>query len=189
MNKFLTIIVSIIFLSFFGYFSLYPAYIDWQEDVEKLEKVRTKKETRSQYFAELKKIDEKLDNYKEGINKTETAIPASFSAPKIYNYLQQEAAQNELLVQEISLKKIKEKEKESEKNSSDMKENIINVNLAGSYSNFKKFIKELENSVRLFSIEGVSIEAPKELKKEKEEETSDKEQIFAFSIQLKVYSY
>jgi len=202
MNKFFTIVISIALLSFFGYFYLYPSYTEWQDDLTRLEEVQNKLATRNEYFEGLKDLNEKLSNYEAGLGKIESAIPNHFSAPKLYNYLQQKGAQGGMIVQEISSSKVKREQEEPSTNNNgttteessrpQIEERMISVKLAGSYPNFKEFIKELEKSARIFSIETVSIEAPKGPDEEEQEQAEGEEQessqTFPFSIQLKVYS-
>lgn len=209
MNKFFTIIISIALLSFFGYFYLYPSYTTWQEDVEKLEEAQNKLETRNQYFEELKKIDRRLEDHKEGLAKIENALPDNFSLPKLYNYLQKSGAEHGLVVKKLDSEEIKSQSDQSNNSKAtstngknELKQKAINIKLSGSYSNFKDFIKEIEKSARLFSIESVSIETPKDLDEEVEEQIEELEegeegeedeessdQVLPFSIQLKVYSH
>ncbi|MFW6282976.1 MAG: type 4a pilus biogenesis protein PilO [Minisyncoccales bacterium] len=215
MNKFFTIIISIALLSFFGYFYLYPSYTTWQEDVEKLEEAQNKLETRNQYFEELKEIEKKLKDHKEGLAKIESALPDNFSLPKLYNYLQKRGAEYGLVVQELDSKEIKNQSDQSNNSEAtstngknELKQKAINIKLSGSYSNLKDFIKEIEKSARLFSVESFSIEAPKDLDEEVEEQIEELEegeeeeegeegeedeesngQVLPFSIQLKVYSH
>ena len=191
MNKFFTIIITIAFLSFFGYFSLYPAYNSWQGDIDKLEEVQNKLETRNQYFSELDKLNQKLNDYREGLGIVETALPDNISLPKLYNYLQERGSQKGLVVQEFSSKEVEENDNSTEEAKAQAR--TVDVKVSGSYSKFKEFVKELESSARLFSVESASIEAPTGPggadEEQQEEEGLEGEQAFPFSIQLKIYSY
>jgi len=71
-----------------GLFVVYPLYEDYQVKMEENEVLVEELENVKVYIAELEKIDEKIEDYREEIDFIASAFPEDHDAPTLFRYLQ-----------------------------------------------------------------------------------------------------
>jgi len=139
-----------------------------------------------EYFDEITKIHKELENHKEVLVKTESALPNDPCLASLFDYFQKTAAQTRLSLREIDFAGVTVSDKNPE-----IKEINISMSLTGDYYPYFKgsfsedgereeegFLSVIENSARLFTVNEVSFASP--------QDPRDK---FSFKINLKTYGY
>lgn len=164
------------FLSFliFCYFLL-PKYTDFKDLKKEVEKKEFDLQATEQHYLNLQKISTKLEDYKESLEKINSAIPEEFSLASLLNFFQKEASESGLVVKSLS-KEPSPGQKEEEEVQIKVKENYLALSLAGTISSFENFLQNIEKSSRLIEVENIFL---KETVKELPE----------FTVLVKVYSY
>ena len=166
----LFIIIAFVGLSFFGLPKLRT--IDkLNQKITALQEQAVKTEA---YFAGLSKIEQRLAGLSEAKEMIETALPAKISQPLLFSYFQKIVAENGLLLKGIS---ISVSEKTGGANQAQSAS--IHLQLLGSYSSFKSFLKALEHAGRLFNITSITIGTA-----EKEEAKG----LLSFGVEMRVYA-
>lgn len=119
----------------------------------------------------------KLKEYQESLEKIDSALPADFFLPSLFNYLQKTSTENGLFLKSVNLSVVSKKETEEEI-AKKIQEKYVSIELIGFYDAFENFLKSIEKSSRLIEIEEVQIR--KEVLGEG---------LLTLNLLLKVYSY
>jgi Tfp pilus assembly protein PilO len=173
MNK--IIIIIVIFIAAVGLFFglVFPKYQSLMAKYSEAEVKKTNLANESDYYKKVAKIAEQLKAYSEQLTKIDSALPAEVSLPQMYDFFQKRISESGL-----SRKSIEDSVASSNKDLAGLKEHHFNMELAGSYENFKNFLSILEKSARIIEVEKVSFTSPEK-----------KDEAFSFSVSVKFYSY
>ena len=190
MNKPITIAVCF-FLSLVLAIGLtWPRYQEFTAAQRKVQIARSELQFREEYLEKLRNVSEQLKKYKEPLSKINSALPDDLLLPTLFDLIESQAAQTGLTLKKINVKEtvlafeedIPEEvffeEYMPEEDVLKLQKTKILLNVLGSYDSFKDFIFVMENSARLIKIENISFDSPKE-----------KEDPFAFNIEIKIHSY
>ena len=128
------------------------------------------------YFKNLDEDLEKIDEYKDLMEKISLAIPKESSIVDFFNLIDNLASANGLSLEQVGSFRISES-----KEISNLKEMETSFTVSGPYASFKEFISAIQNSARLIEVEEISFKSEAGPGKEKAG-------IFDFSLKVKVYS-
>ena len=195
MNK--SIVASLILLAVLtiGIFLILPKYQELKAFKIKIDEKRDELQYKEEYFSDLQETSDRLKDYKEELEKIESALPDNPSLPSFFNFLQKATSQNGLILKNLgsfsivlpsisSVKKTVEEKateknvKETEKKIPKVKKISLAIEVSGSYSSFKNFLESLEKSARLIEVENISFSSPK-----------PGEETFSYTLKLKTFSY
>ena len=106
-------------------------------------------------------------------SRIETAVPLKMDVPRVINDLDKIANKNKMIMVTIGFSKI-------ENNSKYPSLNVYNFNLSvqGSYSDFRNYIKTIEDSLQIYNIKTLAFS-----RKENQKETDN----YTFAITLEAY--
>jgi len=165
------IIIFFVIVGVLGFFLVWPAYQKMLSTQEEIEEIEASIQRGEAYYANLRSISEKLEDYQEQFKVIDSALPKKSYIPHLYDFFQKTCSRNGLTLEGIghSVEGTKERE--------DIKEIGINLKVLGTYSSFKNYLDYLGKSVRFFSIRNITLAAPTE------------GEPFNFSISIKTFSY
>ncbi len=123
-----------------------------------------------EYYAGLRSLSEKMEQYQDQLSILDSALPKKVYLLQFYNFFPEICSRQGLLCQEMSYTSNPSEE-------SRIQEIPISLSVSGSYSSFINFLNYLQDSVRFFSIESVSLGS------------SQEDEPFSASLNLKTYSY
>lgn len=145
----IAVIFFIILLLMF--FLVIPEYNKFKElQIESAEK-RAEFNAKYEYFSEITRVFDELKNYKDSINKIDSALPSAPDFGRLSYFFQKKAKEDGLIIKDLFLAKYSPASPGSE-----VKEIVFSLNISGSYSALKNFINSLEKSARLFEITSIS---------------------------------
>ena len=147
-------LLSALILSVFFTFPKYQEVIDIKSQIEAKRTVLQYKEDR---FLQLKNLEEKLEYYKEPLEKLDSVLPKDPDLPDLFNFLEKAALENGLVLGKISSFTVL-----SPKTKEQLGQASVNFSLSGSYSSLKNFLDTLEKSARLITLESLSFSSPGE---------------------------
>ncbi|MGB2762345.1 MAG: type 4a pilus biogenesis protein PilO [Minisyncoccales bacterium] len=186
---FITITFLIVIL--LAFFVLLPKYEELDAKDSKLEGRKADLEKINDYFDNLVFQNEKLAEYEQEMAKIDSALPDKPAMPSVFNFIQNTAGENGVSLTSATLsssRRTTQKAKAGEIETSDIKEDMFSITVAGSYSSFKNFLSVLEKSARLIDVEQLSFSSFGEMMMAAgmPDYSSD---TLLFSLQMKVYSY
>ena len=169
-------IVVLILLGVGGYFFWWPEYQEFKQQGILLEEKTRGLEEKNNYYSKLESISNELNNYKDELDKINSALPAEASLPILFDFIQRTSAENGLILSDISLSG---KAISSSKSSGETGiENIsLSVSLLGSYPAFKNFLTAIYKNSRLIKASSIGFSSPTE------------EDFFDFSVSLETYIF
>lgn len=159
------ILTFLLFLSFlfFVYF-LFPRYGQFKELKVELGKKELLLEQKRVYFSNLEKNLKLAKNYQEALIKIESALPSEISVADLLSFFQKKSSENGLILENFTQAEPSLKEKgggEKKRGSSQIKETYFTLKLRGYWLGFENFLKNLENSSRIFETEKISLKEKK----------------------------
>jgi len=174
MPRIIIIITVLVFLGVIvgGVFLWWPEYQEFMELRKELENREMALEQKRAYFAELKEISRKLEDYQEDFEKIDSAFPEKPLIPAIMNFIQNIASENGLVAAglgdyDISLTK-----------EGKFREIAFSGSFSGSYSALKSFLSTIYNNARIIEVETITFSSSEEGGK-----------IFEFEIGFKTYAF
>lgn len=172
MNKLIIIAILVILALVLGVVLVWPKYQHWQNLKTIVEQKEDELESRENYFAQVRETFVKLEEYEDALTKISNALPDRPSLPTFFNLLYDLASQTGLILEELNPGTATPSEE------SNLQEISASLQLAGSYSAFKDFLRSLELSSRIIEVESISFQSPEDLEKP-----------FSFNVVVKTYSY
>jgi type IV pilus assembly protein PilO len=172
MNR-LTVSLILLFLALiWGIFFVMPKNEDLNLLRQNIQEKRAELQSKESYLATLTQLSQKLHEYKDSLDKIDSAIPDSPELPALFSFLQRAASQSGLILTKLDMTSAPVKS--SSKSEIGVNEIRLNLILSGSYSAFKNFLYTLEKSSRLIEVESFVL-------------TAEEKQVNV-KIQLKVHS-
>jgi len=141
-----------------------------------------------EYYSKLVEVDAGLKKYSAELSQIDSALPNDSFLPSLFNYLQKATAQSGLVLKDAGSFNIS-----VSGNNPKIKDITLGLEVSGPYSSFKNFLSTLEKSARLFETESISFTSSE--KNQTTEgtggtvKTEEKQDIFNFSLSIKVRSY
>jgi len=195
MNRFkninyILIITAICFVGalIFGNKMFLPKFQQFNEIRKNIGAKRSEIKYSQEYYSKLTEVDAELKKYSVELSKIDSALPSDSFLPSLFNYLQKVTAQSGLVLKDAGSFTVSASE-----NNPKIKEISLGLEVSGPYASFKNFLSTLEKSARLFETESISF-ASSEKKPTAEEagetgQAEEKEEVFNFSLSIKVRSY
>ena len=156
-----------------GVILILPEYQEIQNLKLGIEEKKTEIKNEQDYSADLKNIEDKLNQYQNQLAIVKYAIPGELSLPILYDFFQNKCSEYGLILSSISHSV---KLPSTDEGALQITEVDINLSVMGSYSSFKNFLSGLEKSAKIFEVENFSFSSPK-----------DEKEPFDFSILIKTY--
>lgn len=164
-------IVLLVVVVVFGLGIIWPKYQDFKNLQLEIGNAKLEVKYKEEYFQDLRKTLEEFQNYQSNLKKIDSALPSELDFPNLFNFLQNLAAQNELILGSIaSTLQPASKEKK-------IGEISLSLSLSGTYPDLKKFLVSLEKQAKLFETKSISFSTPEE------------GEIFDFSLNIETYTY
>ncbi|MDP2664731.1 MAG: type 4a pilus biogenesis protein PilO [bacterium] len=157
-------VVAVIVLVFWGW----PAFQEYSVASEALGVLSSELESRENYFSELASLNSELQKQEEGLLRLDAALPDTPALPQLYDALQDIAASSGLVLSSVS-SVVKEDAKP--------KSIDVSITLEGSYEGLKEFLKGVQQSSRLLTVQSLDFATEKEGSR------------FEFHIKLRAASY
>lgn len=153
---FFVITVGAFLLSLFCLVSfVLPQYQDLQSAQVEIKVKQLELQTREKYFKNLRDLDKKLKERQAEMDKVSSGVPGEPSLPALFNFLQSTASQQNLVLRKVAIGQtalVLERPL--------VQKITMNMDVAGSYENFKKLISGLEKSSRLIQVESLIFALP-----------------------------
>jgi Tfp pilus assembly protein PilO len=175
-----------------------PTYSEIKNLMLEIEAKEDTLEKKQKLVVDIEKLVSQYEDIEGRVNKVFYALPNEAEIPNVLVQLEALASENGMIFESSNFSKVQQSAQNkatSGNNAASSSEttnqqNIIeqirsvsiDINLTGSYENFKNYLKSLENNIRIMDIMSISFSSSSSFSEE--EETSDN---FSYSIQLKVY--
>lgn len=168
-KRLLSLIVAVVFLfgAFFIYFNLIqPAYEEVQVARGEVYAKEDFIETQKNVVEQVKLALEQYQGKEELQRAVSMAIPPGTNQSEIAHQISALATQNQLTIQSLSaatptVQNVKEVEASADANNFKVKPlGVLSFQLkvSGTYANFKAFLSNLENNIRVVDVKSVSVE-------------------------------
>jgi len=171
-QKPLVILLFIIVLTLGVVFFGLPQYHTFSDLRLRVEEKQTELKNKETYFSELNRVDKKLEEFGQDVQKVDSALPQEPQIPDVLNFLGKTSSQSGLVLKNVELEKTMPLEKEQK-----FKKTTLAVSLSGIYPAFLNFLSELQKSARLIGADLISFSSP---------ETGE---IFDFNLKIRTFSY
>ena len=154
MPRIIIIITVLVFLGVIvgGVFLWWPEYQEFMELRKELEDRRIALEQKRAYFAELKEISQKLEDYQEEFEKIDSAFPEKPLIPAIMNFIQNIASENGLVAAGLGDYNV----------SLAGEGKFREIAFSGSYSALKSFLSAIYNNARIIEVETITFGSSEE---------------------------
>jgi len=185
--NYILIIIVICFIGvlLFGGNLLLPKFQKYNELRKKVEEKRNEIKYSQEYFLKLTEVKTELKKYEVELAKIDSALPNDSFLPSVFNYLQKTTAQSGLVLKGMGSFSVVSSGKDP-----DIKEITLGLEVSGPYDSFKNFLSTLEKSARLIEVGNISFAGSGGKSTAEGEKTSEKEEeVFNFSLSIKVHSY
>jgi len=146
------IIIFFLLAGLIGFFLSWPEYQKLLTVQAEIGKTQEEVQTIDKRLEELNSASEKLKGYESQLKILDTALPDKFYMPHLYDFFEKICPQYGLILDGMNASV-------GTVNDFGVKEVKISLSLSGDYDSFKNFLAALENSVRFFSVENMSLTA------------------------------
>jgi Tfp pilus assembly protein PilO len=176
-----------------------PTYGEIKNLTQEIETKEANLEKKQKLIVDIEKLVNQYEDIAGRVNKVFYALPNEAEIPNVLVQLEALASKNGMIFESSSFSKAQQSAQNkttSGNGAAPFSETIkqqdaieqiksvsIDISLTGSYENFKNYLRDLENNIRIMDIASVSF-SNSSSSSEKEEELSDN---FSYGIQLKVY--
>jgi Tfp pilus assembly protein PilO len=161
----------------FGFFLTWPKYVDLQNVETNIAEKNTEIKNRQDYYDNLVKISNQLENYQANVEKIRSAFPTSQDAPALMSFVQAAAMESGLILKGVdyvgsnetnstAAEKISTGSGGEATSPQTLRQYTIAAELIGSYGGFKDFLSRIENSSRMIGLDQIAINSAKEEKNE-----------------------
>ncbi len=136
---------------------------------------------KQEYFANLGVILKRLqgDQYKDSLDKVETALPDRVSVPELFNFVQLKAAENGLVVGNMTSQDLKGQQSVG---ANEVQRFSFSASFTGSYTAFKNLLSTLNKNSRLIEIDSMGFSSAAG-------QPGAKETIFTFNLTMNIPYY
>lgn len=204
MNRFIFIVITLIFSSVVSIVLAYPKYQEFQAEKAELGLKEKELQNMEEHFSRVNTVFETLKKYKEELTKVDSGLPNTPSVPTLLDFVQKTVETKNLQMKNLSTSFITSLKMNEDDNAvgSSPEENImgggqlpaesgdsvmagkikdidVDLTVFGSYEVFKSLLVDLEESARLIEIKDVSFSSSLE----------EGRNGYSFNIQLKASSY
>ena len=147
----------------FCYF-LYPQWLKIDNLKGNISILEQNLKNKNEYYQKIQDISAKIKNHSNQLEKIDLALPDNPSLPALFNFFQQNASANGLMVSGISgggLSGSRGRVRAS-KSVSNIKKASISLNLVGQLDSLEAFLKTIELSARMIEIQNLNISLVKQ---------------------------
>lgn len=166
-TRLIIIVIMIAAALVLGIALVWPKYQSFQLTLAELKQKETELSSKTAYYSKIKETWSKLESYNDVLPEIDSALPKTYSAPALFNYLDQTAGESGLVLDNLTFEGAA-----GEK----VKEISLKLHGLGAYSSLKSFLFSLESSVRFFQVKSISFSS-------KEKGTVD------LNLEITTYSY
>ncbi|OIO46929.1 MAG: hypothetical protein AUJ31_00790 [Parcubacteria group bacterium CG1_02_39_15] len=155
MNRLVIIFISLFLALVWGVFFVVPKNGELTFLRKEIQERRAELQSKEAYFASLRQLSQRLEEYQTPLAKVESAIPDTPELPTLFDFVQQSVSQSGLVLKGLDVVTpvgITEAQKAASK-STPLKDTYLNLVLGGSYPAFKNFLSLLEKSSRFIEVE------------------------------------
>lgn len=143
-------------------FLVWPKFQEFKNVSNQAKSIQETLKQREQYFAQLDQILRNLESRQEILQKFDQALPNKPDPDQLIYFLSLAAKNSGMLLQEIEGLAAASLQGgasagQDQSNQLQLKEIRFAARLTGTYPSFKNFLREIENSARLFEVERISI--------------------------------
>lgn len=190
MNKSFSIPILFFIVLIIVVYLILPLFSDFSNLKKELEIRKKEALTIENYYKDIHDNFNKLKEYQESLEKINSALPADFFLPSLFDYLQKTSAESGVFLKGVNLSTLPREtgagetgagETVEEEGAKKVQEKYVSIELIGFYEGFENFLKSVEKSSRLIEIEEVQIT--------KEGKGVLTEGLSTLNLLLKVYSY
>ena len=174
------ILISFILLGFslvLGVFFLQPKYKEMETTQTNITNKEQEIKNLDKYYKELTFISEILDKHPQELAKIDSALPTNPPLPSLLKFLQKITSENGLILTSINFASA-----EPTVGTTNIKEIQASLELSGSYSSLKNFLKVLEKSSRLIEVDNISFSVS-------QDKGGNISEILKFSLSIRTKSY
>lgn len=137
-------------------FVVWPKYQELSDLNQEVQRTEERVEKSKDYVDKLNDLSGKLDEHSKQMKKVNSALPEKPGIPSLLDFLYSSASDKQGLL----LRNVGSISKSNYQGN--IKKININLELGGSYSSFKDFLKITEKTSRIIEVENVSFNIPEE---------------------------
>jgi len=161
------IIPIILFLNFvFAVYFLFPRYSNYLNLRKQTAQLMAEVQKRENEALNAQQMADKLNSYKETVDKINAALPNGLSFASLLNFFGKSAKESGVILSSFN-PDIAANNESAKQNKGNIKESYFNLSLKGLFPSFVSFVKLLENSSRMIEIENISLKRTKEFSSSK----------------------
>lgn len=178
----------------FAFLFVLPAYDESRKLGEKIREMQGVYYDRVEYAKNLLTALEKMKQYRVGLENLDTALPSDFYLSPIMYFLQKEAGEHRMNLISVSFAKNTSGASGIVASEGKPKSVIVTATLLGTYDDFKKVLKSIDQSARLFEVQTLSFSADTSATEtvsssQKIPSGEHNTQKYYFKLQIKTYIY
>lgn len=175
-----TIIIAIVALLVIVLFS-WPKYQEMEDLQRNLGQQSADFNGKSLYYQKINALGLQIKDRQQVLDKISVALPqVATLSPEMY-FFQQAAAQNGLAIKSIVFA-----QGGPINATSTIKTILFSLDLSGSYSGLKNFLRQVEGSARIFQVNSISFNSLNPLQTTSQQNQS---QIYHFKLEIKTHAY
>lgn len=154
-NKPISSIITFVIILMMVFLFLIPTYQKMNDLQNSLVQKQAEYDGKFVYYTKIASILKEIDSRKDAMEKIDSALPSdSYFSPLVY-FFHKEAVLTGLTATSVRLSQITPPNKKTK-----IRNIVFNLQLSGTYENFKKFLASLDTSARLFEVNSVSFSTP-----------------------------
>ena len=150
-SLFLGLLIIVVIVA--AYFVLMPRYNSFRNLENQLKKEEENLRNRQKSLTDLKELEENYSSAKLKVKDISNILPKEKQIPELLVQLEALAKENNLVLGSVSLASTAEGEEKAYKSLG------ISLELAGSYSNLKKYLDSVEKNMRIMDITSLNFSA------------------------------
>lgn len=172
------VVVALILIFLF----LIPAYQKMNALQNELTRKQVEYDGKLAYYTKIDDLIKGIEDRKEALEKIDSALPSDFYFSSLVYFFQKESALAGLGVTSTTLSQISPPNKKTK-----IRDIIFNLNVSGTYDDFKNFLSVLDQSARLFEVNSVSFSTPAALQNTRSVNAASR--TYNFDIEIQTHAY
>lgn len=185
-NKPVIILIFLVITIILSFLFVLPKYEEYRALRQTSLEKQAKYSGESIYYARIADILSGLEERKEVLDKMQEALPQHFSLAPLVDFLQKKGNENGVAITSMVFSQITPLlpiESPGALKSSEIKDVLFTLTVAGSYQGLKNFLFAMDNSARLFEMDTLSLSAvPAPASK-------NKPQQYTLKLEVKTHTY
>jgi len=181
-NKPISSIIIFIIILMLVFLFLIPTYKKMNDFQNTLIQKQVEYDGKFIYYTKIAEIIKNIDDRKDALEKIESALPSDSYFSSLIYFFQKEATVAGLQITSATLSQISPPDKKT-----NIRDIVFNLNISGTYGNFKNFLATLDQSARLFEVNSVSFNTPAILQTGRQVNPQSK--TYNFDIEIQTHAY